>query len=107
MVRTGSSPFAEAIIRLIRSIPPGRVATYGQIAVMAGNPRGTRAVFWLLCSSSDCHDLPWHRVVNRHGTISLAPGRGYEEQKARLLAEGVHFDKAGRIDLGRFLWSGD
>lgn len=90
-------------MRVIRGIPPGKVATYGLVAAMAGNSRGVRGVVWILHSSSRKKNLPWHRVVNRHGKISLRPGEGYEEQKMLLMAEGVVFDSEDKIDLRRFL----
>lgn len=95
--------FAERVMRVIRGIPPGKVATYGLVAAMAGNSRGVRGVVWILHSSSRKKNLPWHRVVNRHGKISLRPGEGYEEQKMLLMAEGVVFDSEDKIDLRRFL----
>jgi methylated-DNA-protein-cysteine methyltransferase-like protein len=96
--------FADRVKQIIKAIPKGKVATYGQIAMMAGNPRGVRGVVWILHSSSQKAGLPWHRVINRKGEISLPYGEGYEEQKARLEAEGVQFDWEDRIDLDRFLW---
>ena len=99
-----SDSFAERVKQFIKTIPKGKVATYGQIAVMAGNSRGVRGVVWILHSSSQKANLPWHRVINRKGKISLPPGEGYEEQKVRLEAEGVQFDWEDRIDLDRFLW---
>ena len=101
---TVSSSFAERVKQLIKSIPAGKVATYGQIAMMAGNPGGVRGVVWILHSSSQKEGLPWYRVINRKGKISLSPGQGFEEQKTRLEAEGVQFDREDRIDLDRFLW---
>ena len=94
------------IKKLIRQIPRGRVASYGQIAALAGNPRASRAVVWLLHSSSGREKLPWHRVINSRGTISLQPGQGYEEQRAMLESEGVEFGLQGKIELKRFLWPG-
>lgn len=99
-----TSAFHERAIETIRRIPSGRVATYGQIATMAGNPRGARRVVRVLNSSSEKHSLPWHRVVNRQGTISLQRGGGYELQRAKLADEGIEFDKEDCIDLERFLW---
>jgi methylated-DNA-protein-cysteine methyltransferase-like protein len=97
--------FASHIISIIKRIPRGRVATYGQIAALAGNPRGARAVIWLLHSSSGKEKLSWHRVINSKGMISLRPGNGYEEQRALLEREGVQFDLYGRIDLDIYLWN--
>jgi methylated-DNA-protein-cysteine methyltransferase-like protein len=96
--------FTERVKQFIKAIPRGKVATYGQIAMMAGNPTGVRGVVWILHSSSQKAGLPWHRVINRKGEISLPPGQGCEEQKARLEAEGVQFDREDCIDLDRFLW---
>ena len=103
-MKTTTNSFSERVKKLIKAIPPGKVATYGQIAMMAGNPRGVRGVVWILHSSSKKAGLPWHRVINRRGKISLPSGDGCEEQKSRLEAEGIKFDSAGRIDLDRFLW---
>ncbi len=97
-----STALYEQMIHLILSIPRGRVATYGQIARQAGHPRGARTVARVLHSSSRKHDLPWHRVVNRLGAISLPPGQGQEKQRALLRMEGVQFGLNGRIDLGRY-----
>ena len=94
--------FTTRAVRAIRSIPAGRVATYGQIATLAGNPRAARQVVRVLHSCSKRERLPWHRVVNREGRISLPPLGGHEEQRALLLREGVEFGESGRIDLARF-----
>ena len=88
----------------IRRIPVGRVATYGQIATLAGNHRAARQVVRILHSSSAKDDLPWHRVINSKGTISLPTGSGYEIQRRLLEAEGVAFDSKDRVDFERFLW---
>jgi methylated-DNA-protein-cysteine methyltransferase-like protein len=96
--------FSQQVIAIVRGIPPGRVATYGQIAACAGNPRAARGVVWVLHAASRKHELPWHRVVNSRGTISLRPGGGYEEQRSRLEAEGLRFDSRGRLDLRTVLW---
>ncbi len=94
------------IIEIIKQIPYGKVATYGQIAAMAGNPRSARQVVRALHASSKKENLPWHRVINRKGMISLKPGRGYELQKSMLKSEGVDFDKEDCVDLKRCLWDG-
>ena len=100
------SPFTQKVKTLIRQIPAGKVASYGLIAALAGNPRAARQVAWVLHSSSAADQLPWHRVVNRNGKISLKPFEGYEIQKHRLLLEGIVFNEQDTIDLERYLWSG-
>ena len=95
--------FTIRVIEAIRSIPTGRVATYGQIAGMAGNRRAARQVARILHACSHTQGLPWHRVVNREGRIALGVSQGYEDQKRLLENEGIGFDGTGRIDLERFL----
>ena len=96
--------FYQRVVRLIRSIPEGKVATYGQIAEYAGNLRAARQVSYILHSSSEKENLPWQRVINSKGRISMKPGRGYELQKKLLEDEGIVFDEEDAIDLKRFLW---
>ena len=98
------NPFHQTVIKLIKKIPKGKVATYGQIAAMAGDPRGARQVSWILHSSSDKEKLPWHRVINKQGKISLPPDSGYEIQREKLEKEGIVFSLRNSIDLKRFLW---
>jgi methylated-DNA-protein-cysteine methyltransferase-like protein len=100
-----ATEFTRRALAVIRAVPRGRVATYGQIADLAGNPRAARQIVRLLHTSSETERLPWHRVVNGRGTVSLPRGRGYEEQRAMLEAEGVVFDERDRIDLKRFRWN--
>jgi methylated-DNA-protein-cysteine methyltransferase-like protein len=89
---------------MIKAIPRGRVATYAQIASLSGNYRAARQVARVLHSSSEKERLPWHRVINSRGGISLRPGRGFEEQKRLLKKEGVPSDPSGRVDLEKYLW---
>ena len=96
--------FSMKVVRAIRKIPRGRVATYGQIAALSGNGRAARGVAWILHSSSDAHRLPWHRVIGSRGRISLPRGRGFEEQRRRLAAEGVAVGRSGSIDLDVSQW---
>lgn len=91
---------------IISRIPEGRVMTYGLIARRAGNSSGARQVARILHSSSARYDLPWHRVINREGRISLPRGNGYELQMELLTQEGIKFDDKGRIDLETYLWTG-
>ncbi len=99
-------PFHIAVCRVLKKIPRGRVCTYGTVAALAGNPRGARQVVRVLHSSSTTEGLPWHRVVNAQGRLSLPPGAGYELQKALLEDEGVIFGIGDRINLSKFLWDG-
>jgi len=99
--------FTSEVIRLIKAIPRGKVATYGQIAYLTGFYPSVRRVVWILHSCSEKEGLPWHRVVNHKGKISLKPGSGYEKQKEMLEKEGIFFDDNDRIDLDRFLWEAD
>ena len=98
-------PFTETVKNLIKEIPEGRVSTYGLLAAMAGEPRGARQVARILHACSRKDALPWHRVVNRHGRISLKPGNGYERQQRRLEAEGIEFEPDGTIPLNTYLWT--
>ncbi len=91
--------FTEKIINVLREIPEGRVASYGQIARLAGNPRSARQVARVLHSMSAKYQLPWHRVVNAKGEIVIKDG---DRQKELLVEEGVSVDEKMRIDLGHF-----
>jgi methylated-DNA-protein-cysteine methyltransferase-like protein len=96
---------AARILQVVRRIPRGRVATYGQVAALAGLPRGARQVGWALAGLSEGSPVPWQRVVNATGRVSprSAPDAG-ALQRARLEAEGVRFDARDRIDLARYGW---
>ena len=94
-------PTYQDFYRVIEQIPAGRVATYGQIAILAGKPGHARQVGYALNAMPDI-DLPWHRVINAQGRISLR--RVAEIQRGLLEAEGVCFDAEGRIDLRRYQW---
>ena len=97
--------FSQRVRTLIKNIPFGKVATYGQIARYAGNPRAARQVAWILHSCSQKDNLPWHRVINSKGKISLPPGGGYETQKKLLELEGIEFKKNNSIALDVYLWN--
>lgn len=100
------APFTQKVIDTILSIPEGRVTSYGAVAALAGSPRAARQVVRILHSSSRKHGLPWHRVVNREGRISLAQHQGFERQKELLEMEGVEVNPEGQIDMKAFGWNG-
>jgi methylated-DNA-protein-cysteine methyltransferase-like protein len=99
----------ERFYAVIRRIPKGRVATYGQIAALAGLPRRARMVGQALRSTPEDVKVPWHRVINAQGGISARGGIGWEEgyQRHLLEEEGVVFNRSGRVDLDRFGWDPD
>ena len=99
--------FYEKAVNIIKAIPYGKVATYGQIAFLAGSPRSARQVSWVLHSSSEKNQLPWHRIINSRGAISLKPGYGFELQKKLLEDENIVFNKKNCIDLDIYLWKPD
>jgi methylated-DNA-protein-cysteine methyltransferase-like protein len=96
----------DAICAVIRRIPAGWVATYGQVAAMAGLPRRARLVGRVLQQLPANADIPWHRVVNAKGEVTRTPSRnGSDALQQRLLAkEGIEFDTANRFNLERFRW---
>lgn len=97
----------ERIYGVVRRIPYGKVATYGQVAMIAGNPRWARAVGYALHANPDPEGIPCYRVVNRFGGVAPAFAFGGEERQAELLrAEGIEVSEDGRVDLDRFLWDG-
>ena len=91
------------IAAVVAAIPPGRVATYGQVAAQAGNRRAARQVAWALRAYAG-KGLPWHRVIGAGGAIRLPQGGGLERQRSLLLAEGVAVDPDGRLDLAACQW---
>ncbi len=89
----------------VRRIPKGKVATYGQIAMLAGNPHWSQVVGYALHVNPDPSAIPCYRVVNRFGEVSRAFAFGGENEQKRLLTEdGVEFTPDGRVELSRFLW---
>ncbi|MFO0631702.1 MAG: MGMT family protein [Nannocystaceae bacterium] len=99
------TPLQQRIVAVVARIPRGRVASYGLVAWLAGAPRCARQVGRALRELPEDAPLPWHRVVNARGELSLS-GDGATEQRRRLLREGVRFDARGRIDLVRWGWDG-
>ena len=93
----------ERIYRVVRRIPKGRVATYGQIARLAGLPNGARQVGYALHRAPE--GLPWHRVINARGEVSRRSEPGPDDEQRWLLEqEGVVFDLRGRCDLRAYRW---
>lgn len=97
---------AERIWQVVAGIPPGRVCSYGTVAELAGLPRRARLVGRVLSRLPEGSRLPWHRVLNARGEVSLPAGSdGALLQRSRLEAEGVCFVR-GRVPLARFGWAG-
>jgi methylated-DNA-protein-cysteine methyltransferase related protein len=94
------------IIAIIKRIPRGRVSSYGSVAALAGLRNGARQVVRILHSSSEKESLPWYRLLRKDGSIALPPGEGFELQRSLLEKEGVKISPEGKVDLGRFGWSG-
>ena len=96
--------YYETIYALVRHIPPGQAATYGQLALMTGSPRASRVVGGAMAACCD-PTVPCHRVIGKDGALregAFGPG----VQRALLEAEGVPFTADGRVDLSRCRWDG-
>jgi methylated-DNA-protein-cysteine methyltransferase-like protein len=103
-LRPDIAPEQAAILRAIRAIPCGCVASYGEIAMRAGLPRRARLVGRVLREAPSDLDLPWYRVLRADGHIAFPPGsRGFREQVRSLAAEGV-LVRNGRVDLALHGW---
>jgi methylated-DNA-protein-cysteine methyltransferase-like protein len=99
------NPWYRRIYRIVRRIPKGRVATYGVVARLAGRPGAARTVGWALSALDDETDVPWWRVMNASGRISLPGGdHGSVVQRALLLREGVRFAPGGAVSLSVYGW---
>ncbi len=99
--------FKARVHQVVDMIPPGKVATYGQVALWAGKARAHRAVGHILRHSVLAPQLPWHRVINAQGKISTG-GDVHRPllQRQMLEAEGVSFTRSGRCDMKRYQWDG-
>ena len=93
----------ELVWQLIKKIPRGKVATYGQIARLAGIEGQARFVGYALHGLPNNSGIPWHRVINSQGKISL-PGLSARRQQRLLESEKIMFNQAGKIDLKKFQW---
>jgi methylated-DNA-protein-cysteine methyltransferase-like protein len=102
-----SDPYAR-IYAVVKRIPPGRVATYGQVAAIAGLAGHARQVGYALHASPEGLDLPWHRVINAKGEVSPRSEPGPAGFQRHLLEEeGIVFDTKDRLDLERYRWDPD
>lgn len=100
-----SDSLYQRIHGIVRRIPSGRIATYGQVAELAGLPGRARQVGYALHALPASSAVPWHRVLNARGMVSLPPGsRSAVEQRLLLEREGVHFDQRGQVSLAQFRW---
>lgn len=95
--------FPQRVWQIVASIPEGSVTTYGEVARLASSPRAARQVGGVLKRLPEGSNLPWHRVVNRHGAISLT-GPDLQRQRQALLSEGVQVSGSGQIDLQQYRW---
>lgn len=98
----------EKIYEVVKTIPKGKVASYGLVALLAGNPRWSRVVGYALHVNPQPGIIPCHRVVTRNGELSKAFAFGGENMQRTLLEEeGIEFLNDGRVDMQRFLWNGN
>jgi methylated-DNA-protein-cysteine methyltransferase-like protein len=107
MVTPEEAKLYERIYAVTRQVPAGQVSTYGQIAAIVGGGCTARQVGYAMAAlRADDRSVPWQRVINSQGQISLRPGQGGAMQRQLLEAEGVAFDAEGRTDFNRFGWEG-
>ena len=96
------------VYKVVKKIPRGKVATYGQIAALAGMPRHARQAGYALAATPESVKIPWHRVINAQGRISLRlrhwDSGSDDLQRILLEAEGVAFDSNGKVNLKLFQW---
>lgn len=101
------SDLRQRIYAIVSRIPPGRVSTYGRVAVLAGVPGAARQVGYAMSALHSSTAVPWHRVLNAQGEVSQRANGDTLSQHVLLEAEGVSFTQRGRVPLNRFLWPGD
>lgn len=100
---SGNDSFQQRIWQIVAAIPYGKITTYGDIARLAGSPRAARQVGGVLKRLPAASQLPWHRVINRHGQISLT-GDDLFRQRDALEAEGIEITDDGRVALDKYRW---
>lgn len=97
--------FSVKVLATVKKIPRGKVATYAQIAKLAGKPQGVRGVVWILHSNSAVAGLPWQRVINAKGRISFPEmSESWIRQKGLLEKEGIVFGDGGVVELTKYQW---
>ena len=102
------STFQSLVYRIVAKCPRGRVVSYGAVAALAGKPRAARAVGAAMRELPEDSHIPWWRVINGKGEVSMRDiGHGPVIQRKLLQREGVRFNKAGRVDWEKFGWSGE
>lgn len=100
-------PFRTRVLALVRAVPRGRVSSYGDIAALAGSPRAARGVGAALQGLGDDTDVPWWRVVNRSGRLTIPADHGLRVlQRTLLERERVRFTPGGEVDMERHRWGG-
>ncbi|MCW8397891.1 MGMT family protein [Legionella sp. PATHC038] len=98
--------FSKEVLKLIKSIPRGKVVTYGDIARLAGHPQGARGVGWLLHSCTKSHSLPWQRVLKSGGSLSFPANNPLYFQQQELLEQEEIVITNGKVDLKKYSWDG-
>ncbi len=100
--------FKDKVIQIVQKIPYGRVTTYGTVATLVGFSRGARIVGGIMCSDGEKLNLPWHRVINREGYLSIKCGEHSKAlQKALLEEEGVEVSADFIVNLDKYGWWGE
>lgn len=107
MSQPGYRRFYAAVRQLVRMVPPGKVASYGQIATYLGHPRHARIVGWVLHDLPADTDVPWQRIVNMHGRITTTClTHPANLQRLILEEEGVSVNDEDCVDMSRYRWQG-
>ena len=93
--------FSKKAELIMKSIPKGKIISYGAVAALAGSPKAVRRVVQILHRTDN---IPWHRIVNSQGKIAIKDYDGFQEQKMLLKMEGVKSDSKGKIELEKYQW---
>jgi methylated-DNA-protein-cysteine methyltransferase-like protein len=105
MIRNMSSDFRSSVLAVVRQVPHGQVATYGQIALLAGKPGAARQVGYVLHGARNEDDVPWQRIINAQGRISTFRLGFGDLQRELLRSEGISVSNDGKLDLKTYLWN--